>query len=86
MLMTFYHSLPHLILDISQLSDLVTELSKVRRGVVVLPLSNMAQEQAEELLLDCLEINRVLILNELFLFIIISVFCSVLIVFYCKCM
>lgn len=50
MMMAFYHSLPHVILDTSQLSDSVTELSEVRRGVVVLPLSNMAQEQAEELL------------------------------------
>lgn len=50
MMMAFYHSLPHVILDISQLSDLVTELSQVRRGVVVLPFPKMAQEQAEELL------------------------------------
>lgn len=49
-MMVFYHSLPHVTLDISQLSDLVTDLSKVRRGVVVLSLSKMAQEQAEELL------------------------------------
>lgn len=51
-MMVFFHFLPNLILDISQLSDL--ELSKARRGVAVLPLSSMAQEQAEELLQVCL--------------------------------
>lgn len=68
MIMAFFHLLPHLMLDISQLSDLDTELSKARRGVAVLPLSDKAQEQAEELLQACLKMNGVFVLNELFIY------------------